>query len=176
MSRIMQLSVAKGQQPIRGIKRGSLQPVVASHKEAARKTFGRLLNAELDRIDAPRERGRVSWIYKSLKDKGRPLVSREQVRKWVRGIDIPDQANLRIVCDRLKLDWTRLQTGVVVAGPSPLFLELKAVWDDLSESERQNLVRYAKYIREEADVSTKARPEGPESEGERASLHRHRRA
>lgn len=170
----MQLSVAKRQQPIRGITRGSLQPVVASHKEAARLAFGRLLNQELDRIDAPKDRGRVSWIYKTLKDKGRPLVSREQVRKWIRGIDIPDQANLRIVCDRLKLDWTRLQTGAIVAGPSPLFLELKAVWDDLDESQRINVIRYAKYIREEADVA--ARPEGSESEGERASLQRHRRA
>lgn len=176
MSQILQLSVAKRQQPIRGIGRDRLQPVVASHKDAARKAFGQLLNAELDRIDVPKERGRVSSIYKALKEKGKPLVSREQVRKWVRGIDIPDQANLRIVCDRLKLDWTRLQTGASIKGPSPLFLDLKAVWDDMDESQRISLVRYAKYLRDGAD-NNKARPEGMDaSEGERASLQRHRRA
>jgi hypothetical protein len=177
MGRIMQLSVAKGQQPIRGTGCINLQPVVASSKDTSREEFGRLFNSELDRIGAPAERARIGWVFKTLRDKnrGKKLVSREQVRKWIKGIDFPDRANLWTVCRFLELDWTRLQPGIEPPSHSPLYVELQAVWDDLREDQQYSLLNYAKYIRDEAN-NNKARPEGSDSEGERASLQRHRRA
>lgn len=174
----MQLSVAQRQQPIRGIGCPTLQPVVAHSKEAARKAFADRFNAELDRVQVPDGRQRIGWIYKTLRNKGQPLVSREQVRKWVRGKDIPDQANLLIVCEQLKIDWVRLQGGDQPDPPTPLFMELQDAWEALdSEHQRQELIRFAKYLAQQDERRpAKARPEGSESEGERASLQRRRRA
>lgn len=162
---------------MRGSRRASLQLVVGNEKEAARKAFAKKFNAELDRVEIPPDRARVSAVHKRLKKDQKPLVSREQVRKWVRGIDIPDTANLRIVVERLKLDWIRLQPGASHGAATDLFLKLKAAWDALeSDQARQQLIDYAHFLGSKDGTATKARPEGSESEGERASLQRHRRA
>ena len=172
----MQLSVAIGQQPIRGNGSHKLQPVVATTKEAAKHAFAELLNAELTRVGIPDGRARIGAIHKALRVRGKSLVSREQVRKWVRGIDIPDQANLRAVCTLLKLDWARLQTGTPTLA-SPQFLELQALWDVMDDVQRASLLNFARFTRDEAHL-IKARPEGKDSdhsEDERASLQRVRR-
>jgi hypothetical protein len=179
MSEILQLSVAVRQQPMRGLGRGTLQPVVANDKGAARQRFSRLFNAELDRVGIPTDRARISAVYKGLHHNRKKLVSREQVRKWIRGIDIPDAANLRLVCERLKLDWTRLQPGSEPETPDPLFIDLKTAWEALrTDTARMELIRYARYLGATDGASIQARPEGTDSdsEAERASLQRHRRA
>lgn len=177
---ILQLSVAERQQPMRGTGSRNLQPVVASTdtvKQLARRAFANRLNLELDRIGVPDGRQRIGWLHRTLKNKGKPLVSREQVRKWVRGVDIPDQANLAIIVEQLKLDWGRLQTGDQPDPADELRLELQAAWEALdSDRKRLELIRYANYLAQpEEPKSTVARPEGSESEGERASLQRVRR-
>jgi len=179
MTQILQLSVAKRQQPIRGKSRGTLQPVVADPKKTAREEFARLFNAELDRVAIPDGRARISAVFKGLHINRKKLVSREQVRKWIRGIDIPDAANLRLVCERLKLDWTRLQPGSEPETPDPLFTDLKTAWEALgTDTARRELIRYARYLGATEGVSITARPEGTDSDSEaaRAPLQRHRRA
>lgn len=161
---------------MRGGAWSTLQLVVAKDKEAARKSFALLLNAELDRVQVPGGRARISAVYKGLHKDRKKLVSREQVRKWLRGIDIPDQANLRMACERLNLDWTRLQTGAAKGAASGLFLELQAAWNALeTDRTREELIKFARYLGTKDEHAT-ALTEGSESESERASLQRHRRA
>lgn len=124
-----------------------MQPMVATGKERAREEFARLFNEELTRIGAPAERGRIAWVYKKLKEKGKKLVTEQQVRKYVRGIDIPDQAHLRLICERLKLDWVKL------AGPSkseqkdPLQAELEALWMALTnDAERLQVIQFMRFV------------------------------
>lgn len=152
--------------------------MVAAVKDVARKAFAELLNAELDRVGVPKDRARIGWVHKNVKYKGAPLVSREQVRKWIRGIDIPDQTNLRIVCEQLKLDWARLQTGGPPAPVSPTFLELQQTWETLDDAKQDALLEYARFIKakKEVDARATARPEGESSEGNRAALQRRGRA
>lgn len=168
---------------MRGRPLAMLQPVVArtkeTDKEAARKAFAKQFNAELDRIGIPAGRARVSKVFVLLHKDRKKLVSREQVRKWVRGVDIPDQANLRIACERLQLDWARLQTGAEADGHSGLFLELQAAWGALdADSTRRELIRYAHYLGAKDGATTPARAEGTDSdhsEADRAALQRVRR-
>lgn len=63
--------------------------MVAPEKIKERQEFGRLFNLELDRIGAPAGRGRIQWVYREIQENRKALVSTQQVRKWVRGIDIP---------------------------------------------------------------------------------------
>jgi hypothetical protein len=175
----MQLSVAYRQQPMRGFDACRMQLVVASLKDMARKAFADLLNAELDRVGVPQDRARIGWVHKSVKHKGKPLVSREQVRKWIRGKDIPDQTNLRIVCEQLGLDWARLQTGTVPTPMSAADAEIQAAIAALDEAKKYAVLQYVRFIKDDdakADARAAARPEGDDSEGDRASLQRHRRA
>lgn len=161
---------------MRGAATLTLQPVVANAKEAARQEFAKLFNEELDRVQIPRERARVGSVHKALRDKGKPLVSREQVRKWVKGIDIPDQGNLWVVCKRLKLDWTRLQPCSDGTAATRLPVEFHAVLAALNENQRMEVLRYARLIRLEAENNNEARAEGNDSEVDRAPLHRRGRA
>lgn len=153
--------------------------MVADPKDVARKAFGVRFNAELDRIGIPAGRPRVSAVFRALKKDQKPLVSREQVRKWVRGVDIPDQANLELVVERLRIDWTRLQAGAAKRPTSPLLPRLMAAWNALqSDDARQQAVVYLEYLGAKDGTATKARPEGidDDSEGDRAELQRHRSA
>lgn len=161
---------------MRGNASVTLQLVVAKDKQAAREAFASQLNDELDRIGVPPGRPRISDVHRRLRKDGKSLVSREQVRKWVRGKDIPDQANLRIVVERLNLEWTRLQPGAAAPEASHLYLRLQAAWEALTnDTARQALIDYALYLGAKDGAATKARPEGSVSEGERASLQRSRR-
>lgn len=152
--------------------------MVATLKDVARKAFADLLNAELDRVGVPTDRARIGWLHKNVKHKGAPLVSREQFRKWIRGKDIPDQANLRILCQQLKLDWARLQTGTTTEPMDPEILELQAELVTLDRDERKAVRTYVRLLKQDDKeaVDGSARTEGDSSESDRASLQRHRRA
>ena len=141
--------------------------MVATYKNAEKLAFSKLLNAELDRIGVPNDRTRIREVWQRLKLKGVPLVSREQVRKWLKGIDIPDQTNLRLTVQRLNLVWTNLQPG---AAPSPIgepqFQELLEVWERLDADARQDVVDLAIHVRDkfEKKKNTTARVEGKDAE------------
>lgn len=150
----------------------TLQPVVATEKEAERLAFAKLLNSELTRIGAPAGRGRVAWVYRELRKRGRAMVSQEQVRKWMRGIDIPDQANLRMMCERLGLNWTALHPGAIGQPPSPLYLELREAFDELpNDVVRREVVEFARFksvLANPPDKPDRARAEGKDSESGRS--------
>lgn len=118
--------------------------MVASVKIKARAEFGRLFNAELDRVEAPKARGRVAWVHKHLKENQKELVSYEQVRKYVRGKDMPEQANLWIICQRLGLDWTRLSPMVSNADADQYAQALWELWPRLDDDTKRDLVGAAR--------------------------------
>jgi len=90
-----------------------MQLMVASAKTAARAEFGKLLNVALDRIEeCPKARGRTQWLFRALKENHVRLVSAEQCRKYIKGVDIPDQAHLRIIAKRLHIPLSALQPAV----------------------------------------------------------------
>ena len=120
----------------------TLQPVVVLPKEQQRRRFGLLLNAALDRRGVPqdsRQESRTTWLFEELKEGGVPLVSREAVRKWLRGIDFPDQSNEAILRQRLDIEAWELDTsrdddapdlprhaaGMVLAEPSGDYIGIR---------------------------------------------------
>lgn len=125
----------------------TLQLMVAPAKEKARQLFGKLFNAELDRVEFPGGRQRIGAVFEALKEKGVPLVSREQVRKYVRGKDMPDQANLQLIVKRLKLDWARLASaGSAATTQDPMLLELEEVWRELpTDTDRVEVIKFARF-------------------------------
>lgn len=125
--------------------------VVSSDKIRARAEFGRLLRAELIRKGFQDGRGLVAAVHRQLKDgKGRPLVSYEQVRKWITGKDIPEQAHFRIACERLGLAWGRLHPGATDAAeetaPDPMLEEFLVLWHALDEKRREHILASARLI------------------------------
>lgn len=101
----LQRTVGNGKQPMRGVGRRTLQSMVAQGKVSQRREFAERLHAVLDeRADEgcpPRTgRGRPTWLWKRLSLRGRAFVSREQVRKYLMGSDVPDMANFLVFSDR----------------------------------------------------------------------------
>lgn len=122
--------------------------MVAPEKIKERQEFGRLFNLELDRIGAPAGRGRIQWVYREIQENRKALVSTQQVRKWVRGIDIPDQANLRIICKRLSLNFAALQPNVEVLNltlSDPQILRIIEAWPKLEEGPREEIANFAEF-------------------------------
>lgn len=159
--------------------------MVAGEKDAARKAFAKLLNAELERVGLGPGHGQVRDVHTALKRKGVELVSYEQVRKWIAGKDIPDQANLRLVVERLKLDWKRLQTGSEGHHTTPLFFELQVAWEALAtDQDRKEVLQFVRFKAARSaslespasikDDHNNARDQRDESEVPRAVLHRRR--
>lgn len=120
--------------------------MVASEKLKARAEFARLFNAELDaKTNVPAKHGRVAWVHKHLKDKDhKELVTYEQVRKYIRGVDMPEQANLWIICQRLKLDWARLGPAVVESPTDHWGRIMWELWPRLDEDTRRDFVGAAR--------------------------------
>ncbi len=148
MAHSMQPIVAFRQQPMRGIITYKMQLMVAPEKTTARLEFGALLNAALDHIDTcPPKRGRVRWLFKALKKNQVPLVSYEQCRKYLRGKDIPDQANLRIIAERLKIGVSVLQPKEAANDPSDYELdELLRLWKDADTRGRASIMAVARSV------------------------------
>lgn len=126
---------------------GTLQPMVAAEKKKVRAEFGRLLNLELDRVGAPKGRGRIAWVHRNTRDKRHvPLVSPQAIAKWVNGKDIPDQANLLMLCGRLTLDFAALQQGASPGFSGPLAAEMQDIWRALPEGKRADVLRFARFV------------------------------
>jgi hypothetical protein len=138
----LQPIVGKGQQPIRAQTSSSMQLVVVKTKNEAREEFSRNLNRELDRLEAPK-RGRPEWLRKRIGE----IVSRETCRKWLQAKDLPDQANMSILIDRLSLNQQLLRTGRWEPSPSAKdtrFTELEKAWPHLDEGIREAILSVAR--------------------------------
>jgi hypothetical protein len=130
--------VANGQQPMIAGRPANLQLMVVRTKDEAKAEFAKNLNHELDRLQVPR-RGRPLW----LRDKLGKIVSRESCRKWLAGLDLPDQTNMSILIDRLELNEQLLRTGTW--GPAPgakdeQFVELQKAWPTLNDDARNAVI------------------------------------
>lgn len=106
----LQPIVALSQQGIVANRRGTLQPMVVRTKSDAKKGFGKALNEFLDGVsECPNGRGRTTWLRARLNKHARSeVVTYEAVRKWLKGLEIPDQSNLVILMDAIKATWPDL--------------------------------------------------------------------
>lgn len=152
MASKLQPIVAICQQPIRATARVTLQPVVALTKQEVRAAFSRRLNRVLDETPSvPKTRGRRTWVAK------RYGVSIETARKWLTGVDVPDEGNgARIATDlQISLDWLRAGIGSprAAAETDRILDELVAVWASLGEGDRKEVVKFAKFRRDNNDPS-----------------------
>lgn len=123
---------------------GSMQRMVVRTKKDAREAFGVALNKFLDARKIL-VRGRASWLYDRLKSHARrEVVSYESCRKWIKGLDIPDQANLTILCEAIGASRDDLFPGADrVTNES-----LEALVRDLEPDEQQKVIGYINALRE----------------------------
>lgn len=106
---IMQPIVVFCQQRTVALRPPTIQPMVADLKIQQRLEFGRLLNAAIERhYPAVKLYGRARWLHRKTKRKGKELVSYESIRKWLRGKDIPEQPNIRELCQRTGISMSEL--------------------------------------------------------------------
>lgn len=152
----LQPIVARSQQSIRGLDLATMQLMVATTKKQAREEFSKNLNRELDRLKAP-QRGRPKWLQKELKN----IVTYESCRKWLKGLDIPDQGNLSVLVDTLGLNQQYLRTGTWESAPGASdnrFSELQKIWPDLDEKYQDHLVETARMGRKASSPPERAAP------------------
>lgn len=135
----VQSIVAISQPPMRARVAGTVQFMVASPaKDEARELFSKNLNAELSAQEAP-DRGRPDWLRRKLLSDGRLKVSRETCRKWLAGLDIPDQAHMSILISVFRLNLQKLRTGTWEPPPGAHdenFVRLVKAWPDLDDRSR----------------------------------------
>lgn len=144
----VQLTIANGKQPMRGVGRRTLQSMVAQGKVSQRREFAERLHAVLDeRADEgcpPRTgRGRPTWLWKRLSLRGRAFVSREQVRKYLMGSDVPDMANFLVFSDRLGVSPMRLLPGTGEQDESAELEQLARLWRTLDKEGRAQVLSVA---------------------------------
>ena len=155
---------------MRGWVPATLLGVVQADKKRQREVFGQLLNAALERRGVP-ERGRTTWLFEKLKKRGARLVSREACRKWIRGLDFPDQANLRELCERAEIAMSELDFARSAARPvgksgartDRELNELIALWSALQPAQRESIIGVARQFAdrsapETADADAKTSP------------------
>lgn len=115
-----------------------MQRMVVRTKSDARAAFSAALNGFLEALGVP-SRGRPRWLYDRLKAHARrEVVTYESCRKWLKGLDIPDQANLTILCDAIGA--TRDDLFPTKTAASRGLLE--ALIRDLEPDEQQQVIGY----------------------------------
>lgn len=144
----VQLTVANGKQPMRGMGRRTLQPMVAQGKVSQRREFTERLHAVLDEFGdqgcPPRTgRGRPTWLWRRLSIRGRAFVSREQVRKYLSGTDVPDMANFLTFSDRLGVSPMRLLPGAGESDHGAELEQLARLWRTLDKEGRAQVLSVA---------------------------------
>jgi hypothetical protein len=115
-----------------------MQLMVVKTKEQAREEFSRNLNKALDQIEAPK-RGRAGWLRKQIGE----IVSRESCRKWLNGLEIPDEAHMSVLIDRFSLNMQHLRTGRWEPSPGSRderFGELERAWPELDDNIRNAIM------------------------------------
>jgi hypothetical protein len=145
MSGNLQPIVAERQQPMRVRRSFTLQPMVANNKAEARLAFSRRLIAFLHNLGIP-ERKRISWLYERMRDGGKPLVSRETCRKWLRGLDLPDEANFEVLATKIGADAYNLRFGdtAIPSGFDSDTRELIEHFRKIESHQRQNILNIVK--------------------------------
>lgn len=113
--------------------------MVAKTKDEQRREFSRRLVQLLHRHHgAPEARGAAKWFERDLNRRLKyRFASYESFRKWISGEEIPDQANLGVICTAYGFSPTYLQTGegnelASSIGDERLAL-VNRIWADLSD-------------------------------------------
>lgn len=88
-------------------------------------------------------RGRTTWLWRRLSLRGRAFVSREQVRKYLSGTDVPDMANFLTLCDRLGVSPMRLLPGAGEADDNAELEQLARLWRTLDKEGRAHVLSVA---------------------------------
>lgn len=128
-----------------------MQLMVVTTKIEARTEFSKNLNRELDRLQAPK-RGRPEWLRKQIGE----IVSRETCRKWLSAKDMPDEAHMSVLVDRLRLNYQLLRTGRWEPSPGSKdvrFAELEKAWPHLEEGIREAILSVARAGKPATDES-----------------------
>lgn len=141
----LQPIVAVRQQPPLAFVLSKLQPMIALTKNEARKRFGQQLNTVCNALGAP-VRGRPKWLQKQIRN----AVSYEQCRKWLAGIDIPDEANTAILVDSLGTSTQylkdRVGTPLKSSRENSEADELLRIWNNITDEGRAQFLRSAHTI------------------------------
>jgi hypothetical protein len=119
--------------------------VVVKTKEQAREEFSRNLNKALDQVEAPK-RGRPEWLRKEVSG----IVSRETCRKWLSGLDIPDEGHMSVLADRFSLNIQHLRTGKWEPSPGSRdarFAELERAWPNLDDTIRDAIIGVVRAVK-----------------------------
>lgn len=144
MQQNVQPIVAFRQQRMRAFQLGSMQRMVVRTKKDAKEAFANALNKFLERREVP-VRGRASWLYDRLKAHARQeVVSYESCRKWIKGLDIPDQGNLTILCEAIGAT----RDDLFPTKGTPTSGSLEALIKDLEPDEQQKVIGYISALRE----------------------------
>lgn len=144
----LQPIVAFRQQPLVAFAVVKLQHMVVDAKKRERVAFGKRLSARLAELDiAPRKQ--INYIFESWPRSTRP--TREAIRKWLRGVNIPDQANLAILAGILETVSATLTSPAMDevdahtnTADTP-FAILKQIWETLEPPERKYVLDAAKF-------------------------------
>lgn len=148
MSRNLQPIVALRQQPMRVSGSDTLQPMVVQAKRVirtkddVRKEFGARLTEHLERNGIPRRR-QISYLYERLSVKGVPGVSKETCRKWTRGLELPDEANLDLLASRIGADPYVLRHGEhpIPSSHDDETHELFDLWKKIPDEQRSHVIQ-----------------------------------
>lgn len=150
-----------------------MQPMVATAKEQAREAFGKQFRAELTRIGIPDDRKRIKTVHKRLMSGRHELVTYEQVRKYIKGIDFPDMANLWTICHRLGLDWNSFGPGNTDGASEEidgLLARMRAAWAAIDDdTQREHVVRTAELLAGKSHQVTEERDTPVSTEVRRTS-------
>lgn len=161
MRAYIQPIVADGQQLIRVRPSRTVQLMVALTKEQAREGFAKRFNEALNETpEVPKDRGRIAWVAKRYR------VTGEAARKWVRGEDIPDRANLANISRDLGVNSEWLFAGLGNKRPivvDALRVELDEVWASLEPNDRTEVLNFARF--------RMGRPPAPQPPSDPVTIH-----
>jgi hypothetical protein len=120
-----------------------VQLMVVKTKTQAKEEFGRRLNDWIEKTHKVPKRGRVKWLYDRLKEHAghKEVVVYEAVRKWLAGMDIPEEANKPILCAAIGASYNELFGGDDASRPDA-DRQIIALLKALSPDEKKLAIGY----------------------------------
>lgn len=116
-------------------------------KDDLRREFGRWLSRELIAKGMPESRGGPGWLKKELWIRGRIKISYESCRKWLIGLEFPEQAHLKALGDIFGISHSPMTGNLSPTKPKETdeqLEELLFLWQDLDTDGKDHVVTSAK--------------------------------
>jgi hypothetical protein len=163
MTATLQLKSVIGQQPSNVIGFATMQLMVAKAKKDAMALFSAMLNAEFDRLNAPK-RGRPAWMKRELKTRARFETTTTSCQKWLGGQQIPRSSHLAIIVKAFGLNHQLLMAGEWEPPPGisdQHLLGIHRLWPLITdESGRKHVLEAAEFVaRAKAAANEETPPE-----------------